>query len=125
MKIVCTDWRPCERNSLRGFADFVIVDVELHIRGVAVHDVDGKQLVQLPARPQLDQNRELVHGANGRVRYATILLFDTNEAAAEFNEAALDALQYFNHSSTEPALKLFGDDRERRRPEDNDSTATA
>jgi len=105
MKVVCTDWRSCERNTLRGFADFLLLAIELHIRDCAVHESRGKQWVQLPARPQLDQSRELVRGANGKVQYATILTFDSHEGAEDFNDAALKALQAFD--SAEPVLELF------------------
>ena len=106
MKIVCSDWRPCERNTLRGFADFLFLAIELHVRDCAVHESNGKHWVQLPARPQLGQNRELVREANGRVRYATILAFDSTEAASEFNDAALKALSDYDPGITEPMLEL-------------------
>ncbi len=105
MKVVCTDWRPCERNTLRGFADLLFLAIGLHVRDCAVHEHNGKHWVQLPARPQLDENRELIREENGRVRYATILVFDSTEAAYEFNEAALKALETFD--ITEPVLELF------------------
>ena len=105
MTLICTDWRKCERNTLRGFADFLFLAIGLHVRDCAVHENNGKRWVQLPARPQLDQNRELIREENGRVRYATILVFDSTEAAYEFNEAALKALETFD--ITEPVLELF------------------
>ena len=52
MKVICTDWRKCERYTLRGFADFLIPTIELHVRDCAVHENNGKHWVQLPARPQ-------------------------------------------------------------------------
>ncbi len=103
-RIICTDWRCCERNTLRGFADFLLPTIKLHIRDCAVHESHGKHWVQLPARPQLDQKRELVRGANGKVQYATILTFDSTEAAANFNEAALRALQDYELGITGPVL---------------------
>ena len=104
MKLICTDWRPCERNTLCGFADFLLPAYGLNVRDCAVHDSNGKSWVQLPARPQLDRNRELVREDNGRPRYATILMFETNDAAAEFNDAALRALQDFGLGITGPVL---------------------
>ena len=104
MKIICTDWRPCERNSLRGFADFLLPAYGLNVRDVAAHESHGKKWVQLPARPPLDRNRELVREDNGRVRYATILTFETPDAAAEFNDAAMRALQDFQLGISGPAL---------------------
>ena len=104
MKVVCTDWRKCERNTLRGFANLLVPMIGLHIRDVAVHEENGQRWVQLPARPQLDENRELIREENGRVRYATILAFDSTEAASEFNDAALTALQDFELTGPVPEL---------------------
>ncbi len=104
MKLVCTDWRRCERNSLRGFADYLLPAFGLHVRDCAVHENNGKHWVQLPARPQLDENRELIREENGRVRYATILVFDSTDAASEFNEAALKALQDYDITGPVPML---------------------
>ncbi len=107
MIVVCTSWRPCERDTLRGFADFLLPAVELHVRDCAVHESNGEHWVQLPARPQLDQNRELIREENGKVRYATILVFDSTEAASEFNDAALKALSDYDPGITEPMLELI------------------
>ena len=107
MKVVCTDWRKCERNSLRGFADYLLPAFGLHVRDCAVHENNGRQWVQLPARPQLDQNRDLIREPDGRVRYATILVFDSTDAAAEFNEAALKALQDYDLGITGPVPMLI------------------
>ena len=100
IKIVCIGWRKCERSTLRGFADLLIPMIGLHVRDVAVHEENDRQWVQLPARPQLDENREPIQEANGRPRYVTILTFDTTEAAAEFNGAALKALQDYDFGIT-------------------------
>ena len=107
MKIICTDWRKCERNTLPAFADFLIPGIELHVRDCGVHESNGEHWVQLPARPQLEQNRELIRDENGRVRYATILVFDSTEAVYEFNEAALKALQDYDLGLTRPAPMLI------------------
>ena len=103
-KVICTGFRKCERNTLRGFANFLFPGIELHIRDCAVHESHGRQWVQLPAQPQLNQNRELIREENGKVRYATILTFESTEAAADFNDAALRALQDFELGITGPVL---------------------
>ena len=53
MKVVCTDWRKCERNTLRGFIDILVLEDGLHIRDVAAHRSHGQQWVQ----PQKEMSR--------------------------------------------------------------------
>ena len=91
----CTDWRPCERGTLRGFADLILPSLHLEIRDCAVHEKNGKRWVQLPARPQLDRNRELVRDPTGKIQYATILKFRDHPTSIAFSAAAIMAIQAF------------------------------
>ena len=93
--VLCTAWKPYEKNTLRGFADLWLRAVRLHVRGCAVHEKNGKRWVQLPARPQLDTAHNLVRDAAGKIQYATILQFDDREVADRFNAAALEAIGEF------------------------------
>ena len=93
--VICTAWKPFERNTLRGFADLWLRAARLHVRGCAVHEKNGKRWVQLPARPQLDKGQALVRDAAGKIQYATILQFDDREVAERFNVAALKAVEDF------------------------------
>ncbi len=91
----CTAWRPCERGTLRGFADIFLPSLHLEIRDIAVHEMNEKRWVQLPARPQLDGNRELVRDPNGKVQYSLILKFRDRPTADAFSAAAITAIQNF------------------------------
>ena len=91
----CIDWRPCERGTLRGFADLFLPSLHLEIRDIAIHEKNGKRWAQLPARPQLGRNRELVRDPSGKVQYATILKFSDRPTADAFSRAAVTAIQNF------------------------------
>ena len=89
--VVCLAWRPLERNTLKGFARIHVPAWHFTIIDVAVHESHGKRWAQLPARPQLDDNRELIREADGRIRYARILEFD-RDTAARFSAAVVNAV---------------------------------
>ncbi len=93
--VICTAWKPFERNTLQGFADLWLRAARLNIRGCAVHQKNAKRWVQLPARPQLDKDRNLVRDTSGKIQYATILELDSQEVADRFNAAALTAIEDF------------------------------
>jgi hypothetical protein len=93
--VVCTAWKPFDRNTLKGFADLWLRTVCLNIRGCAVHEKNGRRRVQLPAKPRLDKDRNLVRDSDGKVQYAKVMEFDSKEVADRFSEAALKALDDF------------------------------
>ena len=57
---------------------------------------DGRRWVQLPAKPQLDKDRQLVRDDAGKVQYARVMEFDSKEVADRFNAAALKAIEDFS-----------------------------
>ena len=93
--ITCTNWTAFERNTLKGFADIFVAAVHLNIRGCAVHEKNGKRWVQLPARPQLDKNRDLIRDDSGKIQYAKVLDFDSREVSDRFSDAALKAIESY------------------------------
>ena len=93
--VICTGFQPFERNTLRGFADLWLQGARLNIRGCAVHEKNGKRWIQLPARPQLDKDRQLVRDDSGKIQYSKVLDFDSREVADRFNTAALKAVEAF------------------------------
>ena len=97
--VICTAWKPFERNTLKGFADLWLRNARLNIHGCAVHEKNDRRWVQLPAKPQIDKDRNLVRDEGGKVQYAKILDFDSREVADRFNEAALKAIEDFAFKS--------------------------
>ena len=97
--LICTAWKPFERNTLRGFADLWLRTARLNIHGCAVHEKNGRRWVQLPAKPQLDKDRQLVRDDAGKVQYAKVIDFDSREVSDRFNAAALKAIEDFAFKS--------------------------
>ncbi len=93
--VICTAWKAYEKNTLKGFADLWLRAARLNISGVAVHEKNGRRWVQLPARPQLDKDRNLVRDSDGKVQYGKVIDFDSREVADRFNAAALKAIEDF------------------------------
>jgi hypothetical protein len=93
--VVCTAFRPFERGTLKGFADLWLHAARLNIQGCAVHEKNGKRWVQPPAKPKLDQKRELDKDKTGRIQYCPVMEFDSREVADRFSEAALKAIDEF------------------------------
>lgn len=93
--VICTSWKPFQSGTLQGFADFELRRTRLKILGCAVHRKDGRQWVQLPAKPALDQNRELLRGDGGKIKYWPCMEFTDREAADQFSQAALRALEQY------------------------------
>jgi hypothetical protein len=94
-RIVCIEWRPCERGTLRGFAKISIPKWRLTMDGCAVHERDGRKWAQLPARPQLDPSGNLVREPNGKIRYARILSFADRETERLFSDHIVSAVERF------------------------------
>ena len=97
--VICIAWKPFERNTLKGFADLWLRTARLKIHGCVVHEKNGRRWIQLPAKPQLDKDRNLVRGDDGKVQYAKVIDFDSREVADRFNEAALKAIEHFSFKS--------------------------
>ena len=93
--IVCMAYKPLHRNTLQGFADLWLQPAHLHIHGCAVHEKNGRRWIQLPAKPQLDKDRNLVRDEGGKVQYAKVMEFDSREVADHFSEAAMKAIETF------------------------------
>ncbi len=94
--VICTAWKPFERNTLKGFADLWLRAARLNIRGCAVHEKNGQRWVQLPAKPQFDKDRNMVRDDDGKIQYAKVLDFDSREVADRFNAEALKAIEDFS-----------------------------
>jgi hypothetical protein len=93
-EIICLEWKPFERNTLRGFARIKVPSWHITIYDVAVHERDGKRWCQLPARPMLDSNRELIR-EDGKLKYARMLEFDDRAVGDRFSAAAIKAIDDF------------------------------
>ncbi len=93
LHVECTHWRPCERNTLKGFADFYLSEISLSVRDCAVHQKGNQAWIQLPAKPRLDGDRNLIRDAQtGKIKYTKVLGFEDRAQADAFRDAAIAAL---------------------------------
>ena len=92
LEIECVEFRPLEKGSLLGFATIRVPAMRLTIKDIAIHRSGDREWAQLPAKPQLDRDRNLVV-KDGKVQYVTILQFDTKEVADAFSAAVLNAVK--------------------------------
>jgi hypothetical protein len=92
MKIVCKNFKPYQRNTLKGFAEIELADIRLSIKDVTVHEKNGSRWAQLPSKPMLNKDGTAIKDASGKVQYAHILDFGTRERRDEFSAAVVRAV---------------------------------
>ena len=95
--LICSDWRPLVRNTLRGFAAIEIWELRLKILDVAVHEKDGRRWAQLPAKPQI-RDGTLVYGEDGKIQYLPVMSFESRAVADAFSAAIVKAVD--EHAAT-------------------------
>ena len=81
---VASDWRPYEKNTLRGFFDLELPS-GLIIHGCTLHVKGDSKWVGLPAQK--------VVRAGGEVGYVAILEFTSRATTDKFRDLALEALK--------------------------------
>jgi len=81
--LVITDWKPFEKNTLKGFCT-IITPPGIRIKGCTAHEKDGKRWVNLPARPWTN--------SDGSISYVAVIDFTDIELRKRFQDQALAAL---------------------------------
>jgi hypothetical protein len=102
-----SEWKAVSKNTLKGFCTLHIAEMRLSIRDVAVHERGGKRWAQLPARPQLDRNQQLIRNSDGKLEYASLMSWDSRAVADAFSARVVEAV--LEHTPTafkqeEPAI---------------------
>ena len=92
MTVTCTGFRPMQRNTLQGFATLRIPDICLTIHDVAVHQKNASRWVQLPSKPQVDKNGNLIKDSSGKTRYSVLFEFDNDAVRKAFSARACAAI---------------------------------
>jgi hypothetical protein len=92
-EIVVIDWHPCLKNTLQGFAKIKVPAWGLTIDGVGIHKKDDRAWVQLPARPQIDKEGNVLREDDGKIRYAKVLEIDDKRAAWDFGDRVVEAVR--------------------------------
>jgi hypothetical protein len=88
-----TDFRPCHRNTLRGFATVHVDELKLTIHDIAVHQHDnGARWVGLPAKPVIDSSGNVKRSSDGKLEYVRMFTFDARAVSDAFSAAVIAAL---------------------------------
>ncbi len=90
--IAILEWRPVERNTLRGFCTARIEAWHLVVADIAVdlHE-SGRRWAQLPAKPQITTDRQPIV-KDGKLQYSKIIWFADRVVADRFSDAVVKAL---------------------------------
>jgi hypothetical protein len=81
--IVITDWRPHERNTLKGFFTATMPS-GLVFHDLMLHEKNAARWIAFPAREWVD--------ALGKKQYARFIEFSNREASDRFRDQVLEAL---------------------------------
>lgn len=84
MTIECTNYKPVNKGTLLGYADFVMIKSGIEIYGCSVHQKDGKRWVNMPSREYTN--------ADGEKKFLSIVRFRDGERMKAFSTAALQAV---------------------------------
>jgi hypothetical protein len=91
-RMVLTDWRPFNKNTLRGFAAVELPN-GLTITDISVHLSHGKSWASLPSRPQLNADGTARRGDDGKIVYSSILKWRDRDLADRFSAAVVQAVE--------------------------------
>jgi hypothetical protein len=94
--VVCLEFKPFQRNTLRGFAQISVPSWHMTISGIAIHEKEGRRWAALPARPYLDNSGELVREDDGKPRYVKVFQFDNRDVGDRFSAAVLKAVDLYH-----------------------------
>ena len=96
--IRCTRFTPLAKGALRGFCDLAL-DSGMVIHDCTVMESGGRRWVNLPGKPQLDRNRNLVHDEGGKLAYVPVISIADRARKDAFNTQALAAVEEFQAQS--------------------------
>lgn len=78
------EFRPFQKNSLRGFATLLLPSIGLQIKDCTLHESNGKRWVSLPAKPY--------QKPDGSQAYSYIVSFPDRNVYESFQRQALQAI---------------------------------
>ena len=84
MTIECTNYKPVNKGSLLGYADFFMARSRMEIYGCGVYQKDGHRWVNMPSREYTN--------ADGEKKFLSIVRFREKSVQQAFSDAALKAV---------------------------------
>jgi hypothetical protein len=99
LTIVCEDFKPFAKNTLRGFATIKIPDLHLRVKDVSIHVKNDSQWASLPSKPQIKDGKTVTK--DGKGQYVNILEFTDRTTGDAFSRAVVDAVLKLNPHALE------------------------
>ena len=91
--IRASDWRPIQRNTLRGFVTLTFEPSGLVLHDCAIHK-EGRDWIGLPGKPQIDRDGQpRKDPITGKQLYVAIVEIPDRDARERFQQAALAAVR--------------------------------
>jgi hypothetical protein len=103
LSVVCKDFKPLHRNTLRGFATIRINEMRLEVRDIAIHKKNESRWAALPSKPMIDKDGAVIRDREtGKIAYANIFEFTDRATRNAFSDAVVAAvLDVFPHAFAE------------------------
>lgn len=92
MQLVLIDWKPFQKNTLKGFAT-IRLGKSMKIRDVGVHEKDGKRWASLPSKPMIGGDGTAIRDDSGKIKYVAIVEWMNREAGDDFSQSVVDAIE--------------------------------
>jgi hypothetical protein len=97
LTLECRSFRPFEKNTLRGFADIFIRDLQLVIKDVSLHVKGSSRWASLPAKPMVMKDGTIAKDdTTGKAKFVTILEFASRDVSSAFSAAVIAAVLAHN-----------------------------
>ncbi len=91
MPVVILEWKPVNRNTLRGFAKIKLGALRIH--DVALHCKGDKAWAQLPAKPQVTSDGTVRKNSDGKALYVPVIEWETRDASDRFSTSVVAAIE--------------------------------
>lgn len=91
MPAICLAWRAMKKNTLLGFAKIQLG--ALTINDVSVNTSNGRTWANLPSKPMVDRDGNVVRTPEGKIKYVPLLEWATREASDRFSESVITAVE--------------------------------
>lgn len=96
--LVLLEWKPLNRNSLRGFAT-IRLGKALKISDVGVHCAAGKRWASMPSKVQVSGDTVL-KDERGKTKYIPLITWLDRESADKFSDAVIEAVEAMHPGDT-------------------------
>ena len=93
LTVECRQFRPFQKNTLVGFADIFIRDMQLVIRDISLHQKNAARWASLPARPMVLKDGSIAKDeTTGKAKFIAILEFASRDVSTAFSSAVIAAV---------------------------------